>query len=728
MGMAQPAQTGHGIHNRLRSRAFIFTEDVSDSNRSAENTICFVSVDTGMGSDIVTARVINRLQELIPEEICTIENTSISGTHTHSGPAGFLQYVLYQFTSLGWVEETTSTFVEGIAQSMHRAYSNLQPASVYSNSGLLYGSNINRSPTSYLENPQEERDRYADQGDTDKEMLLLKFVADDEDGKELGMLNWFAVHGTSMNNTNVLISGDNKGYASYLAERHFNGPDVLPGKGDFVAAFASTNLGDVSPNTDGAKCIDTGLPCEPYTSTCNDGNNMICIASGPGENMFESTQIIGEKQFDFALDLYKDATDKVNGGISSRHSFINMSKQDVKLENGDSAKTCDAALGYSFAAGTTDGPGSNKFQQGSTSGNPFWDWVKDFISEPTEEQQECQAPKPILLNTGDLTQPYLWDPITVPISVFQIGKLFILNTPCEFTTMAGRRLREAVRNILVDAGINDAMVTIAGLTNSYVHYVTTFEEYQAQRYEAASTLYGPHTLQAYVQNFERITHDLLNGEPSDTDAPPSDLSEEQISFLPPVILDRTGLFQKFGGVRKQPKGEYSPGEVVEVSFNSANPRNNQRIEDTYLTIDKLGADGNTWTTVFVDGDWNTKYVWELASETGISYAHITWTVPEKQETGQYRVCHYGTRKLPLEEGETLLSYAVRLFSWNGASYAAASLFQLSSYFNLSSPDVERGEYKDFMGCSKTFNVENVDSASAVSDWWISTSFKGSLWK
>uniref|UniRef100_A0A7S2L373 Neutral ceramidase n=1 Tax=Leptocylindrus danicus TaxID=163516 RepID=A0A7S2L373_9STRA len=421
---------------------------------------------------------------------------------------------------------------------------------------------------------------------------------------------------------------------------------------------------------------------------------------------------------------------KINGSISYRHSFIDMSNQEVTLGNGDTATTCDAALGYSFAAGTTDGPGSSTFQQGTTSGNPFWDWVKDFISEPTEEQIECQAPKPILLNTGDLTHPYLWDPVTVPISVFQIGKLFILNTPCEFTTMAGRRLREAVRNVLVDAGITDAMVTIAGLTNSYVHYVTTFEEYQAQRYEAASTLYGPHTLQAYIQNFERITRDLLRGESSVTNAAPSDLSDKQVSFLPPVILDRTELFQKFGGVRKQPKGQYSPGEEVKVSFNSANPRNNQRIEDTYLTIDRLGPDGKTWTTVFVDGDWNTKYVWELASESGVSYAHITWSIPEDQESGQYRVCHYGTRKLPFEEGEALLSYVVRLFSWNGASYAAASLFQLSSLFSFSSPDVATSsEYKEFMGCSKTFNIKNVDSAStSTSDWWAVSSFKASLWK
>lgn len=43
-------------------------------------------------------------------------------------------------------------------------------------------------------------------------------------------------------------------------EKHFNGKDTLPGKGDFVAAFAATNLGDVSPNTKGAICIDTGAP------------------------------------------------------------------------------------------------------------------------------------------------------------------------------------------------------------------------------------------------------------------------------------------------------------------------------------------------------------------------------------------------------------------------------------------------------------------------------------
>lgn len=40
------------------------------------------------------------------------------------------------------------------------------------------------------------------------------------------------------------------------------------------------------------------------------------------------------------------------------------------------------------------------FTQGTTTDNPFWNRVRDFLSEPTQEEIDCQAPKPILLNTG----------------------------------------------------------------------------------------------------------------------------------------------------------------------------------------------------------------------------------------------------------------------------------------------------------------------------------------
>ena len=39
-------------------------------------------------------------------------------------------------------------------------------------------------------------------------MTVLKIVG--ANNEDIGMINWFAVHPTSMNNTNHLVSGDHK--------------------------------------------------------------------------------------------------------------------------------------------------------------------------------------------------------------------------------------------------------------------------------------------------------------------------------------------------------------------------------------------------------------------------------------------------------------------------------------------------------------------------------------
>lgn len=56
-------------------------------------------------------------------------------------------------------------------------------------------------------------------------------------------------------------------------------------QGEFVAAFAQSNEGDVSPNTKGPHCMDTGKPCDVPTSTCNGR------ASRMKEEWIENSQI-----------------------------------------------------------------------------------------------------------------------------------------------------------------------------------------------------------------------------------------------------------------------------------------------------------------------------------------------------------------------------------------------------------------------------------------------------
>jgi neutral ceramidase len=51
--------------------------------------------------------------------------------------------------------------------------------------------------------------------------------------------------------------------------------------------------------------------------------------------------------------------------------------------------TCVAALGDSFAGGTTDGPGDFDFVQGTNSSkvNPYWNWLASHvIADPPEDQ------------------------------------------------------------------------------------------------------------------------------------------------------------------------------------------------------------------------------------------------------------------------------------------------------------------------------------------------------
>ena len=61
------------------------------------------------------------------------------------------------------------------------------------------------------------------------------------------------------------------------------------------------------------------------------------------------------------------------------------------------------------------------------------------------------------------------------------------------TCIDGSTCSNAVRAKLISSGIlsDDAYVVVAGPANTYAGYIATPEEYTVQRYEGASTLFGP---------------------------------------------------------------------------------------------------------------------------------------------------------------------------------------------------------------------------------------------
>lgn len=63
---------------------------------------------------------------------------------------------------------------------------------------------------------------------TEQEITGLQFY--DTNREPIGLFSWYPVHGTSMNRTNELINGDNKGRASNLYEKMMAKEGELTGK------------------------------------------------------------------------------------------------------------------------------------------------------------------------------------------------------------------------------------------------------------------------------------------------------------------------------------------------------------------------------------------------------------------------------------------------------------------------------------------------------------------
>lgn len=673
MGYADPHQVGTGLRQRIFSRAFIVGRVDHPSD-----TFVYLVLDTHSGDTAVRYGVLEALKELGPDyDRYNQHNVAVTGTHSHSGPGGWLNYLLPQITSKGFDHQSYRAIVDGAVLSIRRAHESLQPGHLSVGSTKVKGANINRSLFAYLANPEAERSIYNvsadDDGSVEKDLTLLKFQRA-SDNKNIGVLTWFPTHGTSMLGNNTIVSGDNKGVAAYLFEQSVRGDKTAAD--DFVAGFSQASVGDTSPNVLGAWCEDgSGERCDFEKSTCSNGKSQHCHGRGPlfrvDDNGASSCFEIGRRQFEPARALYDrlERNPKPIRGpwVKSFHKFHNMSNFSFYLPNGSEARTCPAALGYSFAAGTSDGPGAFDFTQNDPDANntsPVWRVVSRLLKNPTDEQKVCHSPKPILLDVGELAKPYEWTPNIVDIQMLRVGQLIIIVSPGEATTMSGRRWKEAIQSASEDLLqshrqpeplVERPVVVLGGPANSYTHYIATEEEYSVQRYEGASTLYGPHTLAAYINVTLSLLPYLAASSPSPPPAGPlpPDNVNRSLSFISPVVVDRAPIFKHFGDVSQDVSERYQRGDAVRARFVGANPRNDLRLEATFAAVEKLDDhddDGvatseDAWRTVRDDADWSVVFHWRRTSEIlGTSDVEIVWETEKWAEPGVYRLRYFGDSK------------------------------------------------------------------------------------
>ncbi|PHH54545.1 Neutral ceramidase [Ceratocystis fimbriata CBS 114723] len=650
-GYADLAQAGTGLRQRIYSRAFIFG-DVS----KPEDRVVYVVLDTQSGDTAIRNGILEGLAKLGDEyKVYSRHNVAITSTHSHSGVGGYYNYLLPQVTSLGFEKQNYQAIVDGAVLSIKRAHESLTTGYLDMATTEIEEGGINRSLWSYMHNPKEEQDLY--NSPVEKTMWVLRLTRE-SDRKSLGVVSWYATHGTSLLQNNTHIAGDNKGVAAYLFEKDMeNDENAAEG---FVAAFSQSAMGDISPNTLGSWCDDgSGQQCSFENSTCSDGRSQSCRSRGP---MFDKLDLgvsscfeIGRRQFagaKAAWDSMTTSSTKIVGStVKAYHFFHDMRYAEFTNQKGEIVKTCPGALGYSFAAGTTDGPGFADFTQndsGEPDANPFWKIVSGALKNPSDEQRKCQEPKPILLDIGEIDFPYAWGANLIDMQSLRVGQLIIMVGSGEITTMSGRRWRKAVAEAAAKQDITQGVEPIvlnSGPSNTYSHYVTTPEEYDVQRYEGASTLFGRNTLDAYINLTLSSLHYLA---PDSTDLPesgklPPDNRDNSLSLTSGVVRDDEPKDTSFGDCLIQPQIKISPGGVVNATFVAANPRNNLRLEGTFAAVEM--KQGNTWTQVRSDYDWHLVYSWKRTNTLlGHSKVVITWEVEEDTAPGTYRLVYYGDSK------------------------------------------------------------------------------------
>ncbi len=678
-GYADTAQTSEGLHNRQWARAFV----IESSCGGVVRRIALISQDQGLMFHAVK----QGLMDLVADDpelsgFYDYENVMVNVTHSHATAAGQAHHDLYNITAAGHDEQTYAALVAGTFMALKRAHQNLQtapPGEILFNQGELLNTTIQRSMPAYLQNPESERQRFVDvNGEAvtiNRNSVVLRLRRGET---EVAMLNWFPIHGTSMAQTNKLLSGDNKGYAAWRYEQDHE-VDYLSDDEPFVAGFFQADEGDNSPNV----LID-----QLSESELRDLQSEKFRTRGGGANDFESTLISGYKQYAKARDLAAAAETPLTGGVSHIAAFIDLTRVEI-----DEARvkrypdtlqtapftTCEPALGVSFGGGAEDGRGPTEegqtcaamdqpdmarwqklFEDGFAAGGrgsiPPQLVVPVGCNNPAFDAlgYACHAEKPILFPLA--TSPF--DPTQSlsaridMLQIFTIGNLAVIGLPWEVTTTSARRIRDAVLDELEGAGIDYAV--IAGLANNYSHYLTTREEYSVQQYEGASTLFGPWTQEAVQAELVGLARDLLEGRPaSSANAVPAYRTHLTSFVHRPNTSDGMNPGAAFGSVVQEPEACYpARGEArVEAVFVAGNPRNDLRQQDSYLFIERETGKGK-WKVRHTDNDWSTRYRFEPEQDDGTSHGRITWVIPPGTAPGNYRIRHAGGSAAGPYEGTT----------------------------------------------------------------------------
>ncbi len=595
MGWVRSDGVIHGQHTRLWARAIVLQE--------GGKKVALVSEDLNGIPGGMLVQAANLDKDIGFDQTNVLDSAS----HTHAAPTSFYNFTTYDsvfmtlrtptdFDLAGTVDPQLYAFmVRQLALAIRRANANLGPGSAGWGTTQIDDITENRSIEAHLYDHgihlpygkgSASMDPMGVLHTIDPNVNVLR-VDKQIGGRDVpvGMWSTFANHGTVNKYQFDYYNEDHHGAATHLVEQRIRRLGQVPPGQDVVNAYGNSDEGDISSGLH-----RSGPAAADYVGTV-EANAFMNAWQQAGQNMSSSPQL--DWRWTRMCWCGQDTPD---GPVADRGAF-----------------------GMAEFTGSEEGRG------------PLFDITRipfegDHLPVGAGPQGD-KAQAPIPLNV----------PKAVPMMALRIGDRMIVSVPGEMTEDMGRRVRAAVMEASSNAGIDD--VVISGLANEYADYFTTPQEYDAQHYEGAATIYGRASSDALEQVLVELAGDLVGNEPApqpyDYDPTNGIANDASAAPFPTGPTSAT--------VTAQPPAQAQRLGHPTFSWQGGQRGYDRPLDRAFVLVQRRS--GTNWTTA--DSDLGLNILWTVDSG-GVYKAE--WEVPLEAATGSYRFViqanHYSLTSTP----------------------------------------------------------------------------------
>jgi neutral ceramidase len=593
MGWVRSDAVVRGQNTRLWARAIVLQE--------GGTKVALVAEDLNGIPGGMMAAAANRVRKLGFSE----RNVIDSASHTHAAPTGFYNFPTYNtvfmtlnsptdFNLTGELDHQLYAFeVRQLALAIRRANADLGPGAVGWGATTIDHLTKNRSLEAHLYDHgihlpygqgKVSMDPNGPLHTIDPQVNVLR--VDKAIGGRMvpvGMWSDFANHGTVNKFQFTYYNEDHHGAATHLVEAAIRRRGHVPRGQDVVDAYGNTDEGDIS----------SGI-----------------VRSGPA-----AAEHVGTIEAHAFMRAWARAGRRMSSHPRLDERWTRMCFCGQQTPDGRVADRPD--FGLAELTGSEEGRG------------PLYDATRiPFEGDHLPVGAGPQGDKITTLLPLDV-------PSAVPMASVRVGHQLIVTVPGEMTEDMGRRLRAAVLKAARRSGVK--RVVIAGLADEYADYFTTPQEYDAQHYEGAATVYGRASSDALEQTLVDLTKRLAHHRRAPKPYPYD--PENGVNANAPPFSTGTA----FGALLSEPPPAARRLEHPSVSWTGA-PRGYDRpLDQPFVLVQRRS--GGRWK--LVDSDLGLHILWSV-DPSGTYRAE--WEPPFDQRLGTYRLTinanHYKLRSNP----------------------------------------------------------------------------------